>query len=235
MSLRQPMQDICIDAYDSVMLHRIGRNNLAKFSEFVFQIYAHHYFKKYNWQPNPQELVEMHAKDQKHFGQSVYFGYKNQAEEFLGTIKATIKANGLSFPIEYEFGVNIQDIIRNKGLQVNEIWHLGRLAIDSNKIRTQKLPITSKQILRLLLINSLSVINRKPNSLMIAESDTHIYDVFHSLGINMQKVGACQECIGSPTYPVIVTGEDINAWLEQCVNDQVDVDKILRLEEPSLV
>ena len=49
------------------------------------------------------------------------------------------------------------------------------------------------------------------------EIDLHrfdfIYEIFHSLGINMQIVGEIRHCLGSPTYPVIVTGEDIHNWL----------------------
>lgn len=211
----QPSQDVCISMHDSVALYQIGRNNLSKFSQFVFEMYSYHYFKKYQWYPTIHDLYKMQQSDNEQFDQSVYFGYKNSEQQILGTIKATRGDENISFPIEYEFNVDINQVIEEKKLKVNEVWHLGRLAIDSNTLRAQKLPIASRQMLRLLLINSLSVINHQPNNLMIAESDVLIYEIFHNLGINMQVVGELRHCLGSPTYPVIVTGEDIDSWLKK--------------------
>lgn len=208
-------EDKCISSHSSVALYQIGRNNLSIFSQFVFEMYSYHYFKKYQWYPTIHDLYKMQQSDQDQFDTSVYFGYKNSSQQILGTIKATRKKNDIKFPIEYEFNVNINEIIKEKALEVNEVWHLGRLAIDSNSLRNQKLPITSRQMLKFLLIHSLSVINHQPNSLMIAESDVLIYEIFHDLGINMQIVGELRHCLGSPTYPVIVTGEDINCWLQK--------------------
>lgn len=213
MFLNKPQQDILISAHDSVSLYQIGQNNLANFSQFVFDMYSYHYFKKYQWYPTIHDLYKMQQSDQEQFNNSVYFGYKNEQQQILGTIKATRKNDDIKFPIEYEFEVDLKQIIKEKKLEVNEIWHLGRLAIDSNTMRSQKLPITSRQMFKYLLIHSLGVINQHPNSLMIAESDVLIYEIFHSLGINMQIVGEIRHCLGSPTYPVIVTGKDIHNWL----------------------
>lgn len=211
----QLVSDRCITEYGSMALYQIGKNKLPKFSQFVFEMYAYHYFKKYQWYPTVHDLYRMQHSDEEQFGQSVYFAYKSSDQQILGTIKATRKVEDISFPIEYEFNVDLQQVIEEKKLMVNEIWHLGRLAIDANTIRTQKLPITSRQMLRYLLMHSLSVINQHPDNLMIAESDVLIYEIFHDLGINMQIVGELRHCLGSPTYPVIVTGEDITQWIKQ--------------------
>jgi hypothetical protein len=215
MLLETPSQDVCISVHDPIALYQIGRSNLPKFSQFVFEMYSYHYFKKYQWYPTIHDLYKMQQSDQEQFDHSVYFGYKNAQQQILGTIKATRRKKNIKFPIEYEFNVNIDDVIKEKNLQVEEVWHLGRLAIDSNTLRSQESPINSREMLRLLLVKSLGVINHQPNNLMIAESDVLIYEIFHSMGINMQIVGDLRHCLGSPTYPVIVTGEDINQWLQQ--------------------
>lgn len=215
MLLNKPSQDVCITMHDSVALYQIGHHNLPKFSQFVFEMYSYHYFKKYQWYPTIHDLYKMQQSDSEQFANSVYFGYKNSQQQILGTIKATRREKNIKFPIEYEFNVDIDQVIKEKELEVQEVWHLGRLAIDSNTLRGEKLPINSREMLRLLLINSLSVINHQSNNLMIAESDVLIYEIFHSMGINMQIVGDLRHCLGSPTYPVIVTGDDINAWLQK--------------------
>lgn len=215
MLLETPSQDVCISVHDPIALYQIGRSNLPKFSQFVFEMYSYHYFKKYQWYPTIHDLYKMQQSDQEQFDHSVYFGYKNAQQQILGTIKATRRKKNIKFPIEYEFNVNIDDVIKEKNLQVEEVWHLGRLAIDSNTLRSQESPINSREMLRLLLVKSLGVINHQPHNLMIAESDVLIYEIFHSMGINMQIVGDLRHCLGSPTYPVIVTGEDIDQWLQQ--------------------
>lgn len=215
-----------IRLFDGLGLYQVGRNDLAEYSKFVFQIYNRHYLKKYQWVSKKEELLAMQQSDQEQFGDSIYFAFQNFKKDYIGTIKATKRQPNLQFPIEYEFNINVDTLCQERNLEVNEVWHLGRLAIDSEALKHQETALTSRLILRLLLHYSLSVINQKPNSLMIAESDVLIYDLFHELGINMQKVGAVKDCLGSPTYPVMVTGADIQYWLEQNPVDQI-LDEVL--------
>ena len=213
MSLAQPLRDKIITSYNNCYLHQIGSENLQDFSQFVFQQYAYHYTKKYQWSPSAKEAEEMEQEDLQYLNNAVYFGFKNSNQELLGTIKATLKDESITFPFEQDFGISLESIIHQKQVSVDEIWHLGRFAIDSKKIRAQGLPIKAKELLKILLIYAFKVITRKPNGLMIAESDVLIYKLFHELGVNMQIVGNVKDFIGSPTYPVIVTGKDIEDWL----------------------
>ncbi|WP_062053427.1 hypothetical protein [Aquimarina longa] len=212
--INQPKDDCLIENFDTINLYQVGKTNLSEFSEFVFEMYSYHYLKKYDWLPNTKELEEMKQSDYNHFDDSVYFGFRSSKQKFLGTIKATKRSNKKTFPIEYEFNIDIERIISQKNLKVDEVWHLGRLAIDSIVLRAQNSTLTSMQMVRLLLIHSLRVINHKPNSLMIAESDVLIHQIFQDLGIHMEIVGKVKECLGSPTYPVIFTGENIDKWLK---------------------
>lgn len=213
--LDMPQDDFLIRKFGAISLYQIGRKNLSELSQFVFKMYSHHYFKKYQWLPDDRELEHMIHGDINQFEDSVYFGFRNSKQELLGTIKATKRTNNIVFPIEYEFNISIEQIIEKESLEVNEIWHLGRLAIDSNALRLQSSSFTSRQMLRILLIHSLGVINYNPNSLMIAESDVLIYQIFQDLGINMQIVGELRDCLGSPTYPVILTSDNMKKWLEK--------------------
>lgn len=221
MTLFNPHQtkDQLIRRFDGLNLYQIGSQQLSNFSQFVFDIYNRHYLKKYQWSSTTQELSKMQDSDRQQFNHSIYFGFKDLQQIFLGTIKATKKQENIDFPIEYEFNIDLDTVCQEKALVVDDIWHLGRLAIDSETLRNKNLPIQSRQMLHLLLHYSLTYINEKPNNLMIAESDVLIYEIFHELGLNMQIVGAVQDCLGSPTYPVIITGEDISTWLH---NNSID-------------
>ncbi|PKV49967.1 hypothetical protein ATE84_2013 [Aquimarina sp. MAR_2010_214] len=226
-SCNPPEKDLLIKTYGTISLYQIGKSNLSEFSEFVFKMYSHHYLKKHQWLPDTQELEYMKHSDINQFEDSVYFGFRNSKQELLGTIKATKRTNDIVFPIENEFNISIEQIIEKENLEVNKIWHLGRLAIDSNVLRSQNLSLTSRQMLRVLLIHSLGIISYNPNSLMIAESDVLIYQIFRDLGIEMQIVGELRDCLGSPTYPVILTSENIEKWLEENFLEKEEQQKIL--------
>ncbi|MEO1051139.1 MAG: hypothetical protein AAFX87_10960 [Bacteroidota bacterium] len=213
--LRPTREDQLIHSQELISLHRIGKNSLHDFSRFVFDMYSYHYQKKYEWQPLQEDFEEAYHEDISQFDDSVYFAFKDMDGKILGTIKTTLRQNDLTFPIEKDFNINIEDFVNRSNWQVDQVWHLGRLAIDSYTLRGMQLSMTSKEMFRQLLIHSLSVINHQPGNLMIAESDVLIYRLFHELGVNMQIIGDVKDYMGSPTYPVVVTSEDLESWLTQ--------------------
>ena len=144
----------------------------------------------------------------------IFFGFKTAVGELVGTMKITRKLADMEFPIVSTFGIDLNQVISQKGLSAQNIWHLGRFAINRKKLKEQGVNLSSKEILRLLLINAFSKMDREGKDLLVAESDILIYQLFHELGVNMQMVGEGQDYIGSPTYPVIIAGSDIREWLE---------------------
>ena len=212
--MNRHQKDQFVRQFGSLSLYQVGRENLPEFSKFVFDIYKKHYWKKYQWMPSAKELLEMQQSDASQFKNSVYFGFKNANQELLGTIKATQKVGNLRFPIEYEFGIDLKTICEKRGEPVHEIWHLGRLAIHSESLLRQGASLSSKQLFRLLLHYSLTCTNKSIHNLVIAESDVLIYQLFKDIGISMEIVGDVKNCLGSPTYPVIMTGKVIRNWLE---------------------
>lgn len=215
MDFIQHTHDQLIMEHDQhVSLYKIGLSNLSQFSKFVFQQYAYHYSKKYQWEPSSDEQVEMENRDQMHYGSATYFGFKNQRNELLGTIKITRKEHGFTFPFEHDFDLKLEEVMAAKNIEANHVWHLGRFAIHSKKMREEGLTTPPRELLRLLLIHAFRVMNSQQKNIIIAESDVLIYHLFHELGINMQTAGDAKHFVGSPTYPVILTGTDIQYWLE---------------------
>lgn len=212
--MNRHQEDQLVNQFGDLNLYQVGRKRLPEFSKFVFNIYKKHYWKKYQWMPSANELLEMQQSDAIQFKNSVYFGFKNANQELLGTIKATQKIGNLRFPIESEFGIDLKQICKKIGEPVDEIWHLGRLAIHSERLLNQEKNLSSKQLFRLLLHYSLTCTNKSIGNLVIAESDVLIYQLFKDIGIPMKIVGAVKNCLGSPTYPVVMTGKVIRDWLE---------------------
>ena len=211
-------QEYCdrkIVSFEEGVLVKVGQQNLPYFSKFVFDLYNFHYLKKYNWNASQEELYDMAIQDQDHIDDAIFFAYKNNQDELLGTIKLTPKQNDLVFPIEESFGIDIEQLILERKLKVKNIWHLGRLAINSYKVRDQQMRIQSREVMRLLLIAAFREVDQSEEALIIAEADQLIYKLFHEMGINMQIIGEAQGYLGSPTYPTIMTGEDIRLWLRK--------------------
>ncbi|MBW1298832.1 hypothetical protein [Aquimarina litoralis] len=210
-----------ISRYKGLNLYQIRKQSLTSFSDFVFRLYSYHYTKKYNWQPEDQVQLDMKASDEKRFYQSIYFAFINDKEEIVGTIKLTYRLEGDIFPIEEEFDIDLSDVIAQRNLSTKHIWHLGRLAIDSKLLKEEKHQLTAKELISELVRQAFQIVDKNPDSLVIAESDALIYTIFREIGINMQKIGPSQECLGSPTYPVIMTGEDIHYWLNDTENKKM--------------
>ncbi|MCK8522673.1 hypothetical protein M0D21_13900 [Aquimarina sp. D1M17] len=214
--------------FKNLVLSYIREKDVGEFSDFVFRLYRRHYRKKYGWEPSEEEYYGMKEEDIKRFFQSTCFAFKNNLNQIVGTIKVTYKLPADVFPIEDEFGIDLDTIINERGLKVNHIWHLGRLAIDSALLKKEKDIIPSTLLIRELIRQTFMIVNRNKNGLIVAESDALIYTIFRELGINMQKIGPVQDCLGSPTYPVIITGEDVKSWLRNI--DDINSDTLYMIK-----
>ncbi|WP_231372777.1 hypothetical protein [Aureivirga sp. CE67] len=195
----------------NITFQKIQKNELNQFTEFVFKSYSFHYNKKYKWRSTSKDLEEMKYQDKLYFDNSFYVkcSYENQ---IIGTMKISLQKSQ-QFPIEYEFGIDLEELIQKKEISNPKIWHLGRLAIDTKFIKNNNLPITSKKIICSLLNLCLLQTKKYEQSIIIAESDNLIFQIFHEIGLEMEIVGDIQNCLGSPTYPVFISQEKISNWL----------------------
>ncbi|WP_075341449.1 hypothetical protein [Tenacibaculum agarivorans] len=210
------INDELIDVYKNMYLYKVGYNNLEKLSNFVYEKYAFHYQKKYNWEPDVTVKQEMFESDKDQFKDSVYFAFKNLDDQFLGTIKVS-KRVGQQFSIEKDFDINVDDFVNQQNFPVNSIWHLGRLAIASDLLKTTY-EVSSKEVIKNLLIHSLSYIAEHPDNLMLAESDVLIHKIFDDIGVHMEIIGEKKDFLGSPTYPVMLRSKAIRKWLSEEIN-----------------
>lgn len=208
--------DTLIDVYKNIYLYRVGYENLEKLSNFVFEKYAYHYQKKYDWKPNSTVKEKMFEADKNQFKDSVYLAFKSLDNRFIGTIKVS-KRTSQKFSIEKDFNIDIDDLAHRQNFPVNTIWHLGRLAIASDILKAEY-TASSKELIKILLIHSLSYIAIDENNLMLAESDVLIHEIFSDLGVYMEIIGEKKEFLGSPTYPVILTSKSIRKWLSTSKN-----------------
>lgn len=201
-----------VAVYKRLYVYQIGYTDLENFSSFVYNKYAYHYQKKYNWNPNSSIKTAMYATDKEQFKTGFYFGIKTINDEFIGTMKVS-KRTTEKLSIEKDFDISIPYFIKNLDFPVHNIWHLGRLAVASELLRTQYTSVSSKDIIKNLLLHTLSYIAQNPFDIMFAESDVLIHKIFDELGLYMEIIGDKKEFLGSPTYPVMLTSKTIRKWL----------------------
>lgn len=204
-----------MSSYKSINMFQVGIESLEEFSTFVFDMYAYHYIRKHGWSPDKSDLDEMIAADTEHFSKSFYLAYRDEKGQIMGTLKATYKDESIIFPIEKDFNLNLEEEVNKRGIYTNTFWHFGRLAINSKELRKQHTDIGSREVFRELFICGFKMVSYAAGNHMVAESDALIYDLFHEMGINMQTLGEAKYYLGSPTYPVIITSEDILSWLNK--------------------
>jgi len=150
----------------------------------------------------------MKVEDLAHFEYGHFFELLNENKKTIGTAKITLKQDFFPFPIERNFGVDIKKACNYLGFEPDEIWHFGRLAIDSTKTNR------SIKALNTLLYHSLSIASRKPNNIVVAECDAQVCRKLEIIGINAIKAGLPLDYIGSMTFPIIVTAENIREYLK---------------------
>ena len=196
--------------YGELILRKTEKKKLKKFTQFVVDVYNNAPRKKSEWQQiSEREKNEMIAEDEQYFPYGHFFELQNQTNEIIGTSKITLKQLHFEFPIEKDFGIDIKEQCRLIGLEVNEIWHFGRLAINSTK--SVRKGIT---VLKILLFNAFSVIARHENNILVAECDADVCRKLEFIGVNCIKAGLPKTYIGSATFPVIIPYEYLMKFLE---------------------
>lgn len=192
---------------------QIGRRNLHQLTKFVYDVYDKIYSKKDWWVASAEDLKHMQDEDVIYFPYSIYFAFKLKGK-IVGTVKVTRRNDKLIFPIEEEFGININEELHSRKIETNEIWHWGRLAIDKDLLIDSKGDIVhSRKVLIPIIQETIKIITRKPENIVILELDSRINQVFKKLGINFKILGKEQMCLGSMTYPSYDTSDDLRNFL----------------------
>ena len=207
-------KDQLIEIKDPLIINRIDANHVGEFSKFVYHVYLHDYTEKNHWIPDESSLRDMIKEDRNYFKYSAYIICSTEEAGILGTFKVTKKNRFITFPIETEFGIKLEDLTNFEGLKVDDVWHFGRLAIDKEKIKKYDLKISSVEILQRLLITSIRLLCDSADNLIVTEIDYKVFRLMLKMGFNMEMVGQPKFYLGSVTCPAVATARDLLNWLE---------------------
>ncbi len=207
-------KDHLIEIKDPLIIGRIDSDHVDEFSRFVYHVYLHDYTEKNHWVPDESSLLDMIREDRQYFKYSAYVICSTEETGILGTFKVTKKNKNITFPIETEFGIQIDDLTHFEGLKVDDVWHFGRLAIDKEKIKKYNLNVSSMEILQRLLITSIRLLCDSVDNLIVTEIDYKVFRLLLKMGFNMEMIGRPKFYLGSITCPAIATAKDLMNWLE---------------------
>jgi hypothetical protein len=201
-----------VKQFNGFSLWQVSKDNLPAFSSFVAEIYSG-YCNKQNI-VKEEEIQNILKYDMQHYDWAYFYAIRNTGNTIIATIKVTRWQSSLYFPIHGEFNVDIKRILENLPFKHEEIWHLGRLAIDQRTIATDKqLSKYRLTMLKILLIAAFRHICTNDNNIMIAECDTRLNEKIRLLGINSITVGSSMMYLGSETVPIYNTGRNLRKFL----------------------
>jgi hypothetical protein len=133
----------------------------------------------------------------------------------IGVIRA-IKWNRKDrLPIEYDFNLDLNNLILGLNLQPKQVWHIGRFAIDNEAVCSDNI-LKSKRItiLKLLLLCAFSHVMENTDNVAIAECDSKLFDKLRLFNIHSHVIGEPKNYLGSLTVPIINTAHGVREFVE---------------------
>lgn len=205
--------DILLNEFKHFSLWLLSKKSLSELSKFI--IYVNNKVHLKTDMVSYPELIKTRKYDLENYANSFFYAIKNSSNEIVGTIKAQ-KWDGINrLPIEEDFGIEVSNFLETLERKPKEVWHIGRLAIDQEKIKTDRYLRQNRiTILKLLLTISLQHITSNSTNIFIAESDKKLFDKLKLLGINSLKLGASKYYLGSETVPIYNNAQGVIKFVD---------------------
>jgi len=199
--------------FDTFDLWKMGQRDLVDFTKFVLRIYYKHHMNI----PAPIEEIEACIKeDQRLYPYTHFYAVKTKDGNIFGTINACCWNGNEKLAIEREYNLDIKQLIKARGLNPPQVWHIGRFAIDRKFIsQTQALRALQGLFFKLLITSAFSHICTHPDNLAIAECDTKLQRTLVKLGIVSEELSKGRIVLGSEALPILNTGEGVRAFVEK--------------------
>jgi hypothetical protein len=203
-----------IDFFDKFSVWEIGTDRAMETTRFVFDVYFDLFSRKYEWDGEYEKMV---LDDQATMVNSTIYAAFSRENELLATIRIIKKLDQL-LPVEKDFNLNVFDICREKNINPNRIFEIGRLA--KHPLRIKNTGIFGRQRLAVideLIAQVVYTCSQESGNVWVASIDVDVLTLLRSRGFHFSPIGKTNsEYLGSPTTPVILS-------IDQCRNDIRDL------------
>ena len=201
--------------YGSFSLWKIKEmSDLQQVDQFILNVYYYHHLKQCFY---PQkELQDMIMEDIYALPNSSFYVIIDDDGEIVATIKSELWDNKKKLPIEKDFKVDVNSIIQGLSHKPHQVFHIGRFAIDQDKIR-KKTALREKRItiLKLLMYHALLPVIENSSNIFICECDQKLYSKLNFLGLYPYIIGNSKLCMGSYTVPIYCDNAGIKDFFTQ--------------------
>jgi len=206
--------DILLDDFQDYSLWLVSKDHLAEVSRFILRV--NHQVHLNSNIINYSDLIKTRKLDLDSFSSSYFYAIKNKKHEIVGTIKAQKWDGSCKLPIEEDFDIKVDDIVSELSYKPHEVWHIGRFAIDQQKIKDD--PLLKKNrivILKMLMANALQHIYADRTNILIAECDRKLFEKLQLMEIYSSQIGNSKSYLGSETVPMFNTAIGVKKFVEQ--------------------
>lgn len=180
-------------------LERLSANQLYDMAEFVVsENFKHHQNAPCNGD-HSNEVNAVFDEELTYYNSSNIYAGKDANGAILGTIRV-MKWNYVDpLPLQKIFVINPLTFVDTS--RVNEIYHIGRLAIQKE--------IPSLQLFKQLMVCAISPVCSNKKNIAFAECDEKLLRILSLLGIKMDIIGKAVDYLGSVTIPVLLRYEGL--------------------------
>jgi hypothetical protein len=171
----------------------------SRITDFVHNVYLAA-FVKYGWKGDYEAIRE---DDLEFFAQSATFiAIGEITNNIYGTIKAIYKDQVEFLPVERDFGIHCEEVIRQRKLPAGKIIEIARFATDHLVCRQHGKP--HKEVTRALMKRFIEESKTKGVKYWFASIDENVWHWLVREGYRFEQIGETKFYIGSPTVPVFL-------------------------------
>ncbi len=203
---------------DGLRLSLIGADRQAEFTSSVYSVYSEVFGARHGWESKKEDYEEMLRDDRNFSPDSAFLAIETIEEEIMATVRLTRWKPGMTLPIEYEFGENVQDLVNSLSPTPSEVWHAGRLSIDKQKLSARGFPKShSYRLLRDITAYCVQLVQPDQTVILISEADELAAKIYRKMGVRLEAIADSVDYLGSTTVPVLMRTEDLKQsnWMNQ--------------------
>src|SRR5690554_461190 len=174
------------------------KKELHNLDHFVLKVYYYHHLKQNNYPK--KELLMMIQEDIDSLPNSSFFVAYDNISQIIGTIKLQKWDGATKLSIENDFKVDIKSFVGRLPIKPEQIYHIGRFAIDQSLIRENSSLMRNRlTILKSLMYCALLPVYKEQSNLFFCECDDKLLSKLNILGIYPQVIGNPKFHLGSKT------------------------------------
>ena len=190
------------------------KEELLQISQLVLRVIYKHHLNQ-GFYPK-DELQKLYKEDLIALPTSNFYAIYDGYDEIVGAVKSQKWDRKSVLTIEKDFMVNLQYFILGLPYMPKDVFHIGRFAIDQEKIKENE-TLRQKRItiMKLLMYYALLPIFAGKSNIFFCECDEKLYSKLNLLGLHTHIIGNPKVYLGSKTLPIYCNHSGLKEFINQ--------------------